>query len=63
MRNGISYFAEKMGFAERVKSYGPYFGIKEKVQVDLVYARSDKTITLCEMKFHKRPISTEIIPK
>ena len=61
--NNAMYFAEKMGFSERVKSYGPYYGKKEKVQVDLIYARSDKTITLCEMKFHTRPISTEIIPE
>jgi AAA+ ATPase superfamily predicted ATPase len=61
--NNALYFAEKLGFSDKVVSYGPYFKKTEGVQVDLLYLRSDKTLSVCEMKFRDAPISTEIIPE
>ena len=61
--NNALYFAEQMGFGDRVESFGPYFKKGEGIQVDLIYYRSDKTISVCEMKFKSEPVSTEVIPQ
>ncbi len=61
--NNAMYFAEIMGFSETVESFGPYFNKGEAVQVDLVYYRSDRTISICEMKFREGLVSTETIPE
>jgi AAA+ ATPase superfamily predicted ATPase len=61
--NNAMYFAKVMGFSESVESYGPYFNKGQAVQVDLVYYRSDRTISVCEMKFKEGLVSTEIIPE
>ena len=61
--NNALYFADRMGFADKVESYGPYYKKSEGVQVDLIYYRSDKTLSVCEMKFQNDPVSTEVIPE
>lgn len=54
--------ADKMGFADYVESFGPYFSRGDKAfQVDLIFRRTDKVITLCEIKYQNKPISTQII--
>lgn len=56
------YLAEKMGFSNQVINFGPYFVRNDEgFQVDLVYLRSDKIITICEIKHHQNPITTKII--
>ncbi|MBF0314923.1 MAG: ATP-binding protein [Oligoflexia bacterium] len=56
------YLATKMGFNDQVISFGPYFKKESSgFQIDLIYVRADKTITLCEIKYHDRPITTKII--
>jgi hypothetical protein len=58
------YIAEIMGFAEEVLMASSYFGRGDKrFQIDLVYTRSDKVITICEIKFHNEKIGTKIIPE
>jgi uncharacterized protein len=61
--NNALYFADIMGFADKVESFGAYYGKKEGVQIDLVYLRSDKTLSLCEMKCRTEIVSTEVIPE
>ena len=42
----------------------PYFSKNDRhFQIDLLYKRSDKVITLCEIKYHSKPITTAIIPE
>lgn len=56
--------AEKLGFADKVLSFGPFFKKGDhKFQCDLVFYRSDNTITLCELKYYSKPVSTKIIPE
>lgn len=58
------YLAEKAGFANEVISFAPLFSSKdEKFQIDLIYKRSNKIYTVCEIKFSDVPISTAIIPE
>jgi AAA+ ATPase superfamily predicted ATPase len=56
--------AQRMGFADYVESYGPLFFKGQKgFQVDLLFQRTDKVITLCEMKYHQKPVSALVIPE
>lgn len=53
-----------MGIADEVIEYAPYFHRKDKsFQIDLLFRRRDKVITLCEIKFHDKLISTKVIPE
>lgn len=54
--------AEKMGFANKIKNFGPAFSRSSSgFQIDLLYLRSDKTLTLCEIKYYNKEISTKIV--
>ena len=58
------YLAEKAGFAHEVISFAPLFSPKdEKFQIDLIYKRSNKIYTICEIKFSETAINTSIIPE
>lgn len=62
--NNAIFIAEKMNFAGYIEDYGPYFKKgAEGFQIDLLFKRSDKVITLCELKYHSEPISTKVIPE
>jgi uncharacterized protein len=54
-----------LGFSGIDYSYGPFFkrgeGTSKGVQVDLIFDRSDKVITVCEMKYTKQAPGLEII--
>jgi len=53
-----------MGFEEEVLLASPYFGKDDRqFQIDLLYKRADKVITICEIKHHKNKIGTKIIPE
>lgn len=53
-----------MGFEEEVLLASPYFGKDDhRFQIDLMYKRADKVITVCEIKYHKSKIGTKIIPE
>lgn len=56
------YLSELMGFADQVINWGPYFKREEQgFQIDLIYVRQDKVITICEMRYHDKPISVDIV--
>lgn len=49
--------ADRIGLSIVVKSYGSYFSRDRRCpQMDLVYLRTDKTITICEIKYSERTI-------
>ena len=63
IKNSAS-LASKMGFADQVIKATPYFGRTEHhFQIDLLYLRADKVITICEVKYHNQEIGTSIIPE
>lgn len=53
-----------MGFRDTVLLAAPHFGKDDqKFQVDLLYQRADRVITVCEIKYRDKPITREIIPE
>jgi len=55
--------AQRMGFRDVVLLAAPHFGKDDqKFQVDLLYQRTDRVITVCEIKYRDKPITREIIP-
>ncbi|MBI4602685.1 MAG: hypothetical protein HY721_12075, partial [Planctomycetes bacterium] len=56
--------AEAMGFGDQVLDAAPYFQrADERFQIDLLFRRSDRVVTLCELKYHDEPIETKVIPE
>jgi len=56
--------AALMGFGDEVLTASPYFEKGDRAfQIDLLYERSDKVITICEIKHHNTPLTTKIIPE
>lgn len=54
----------RMGFRDQVLLAAPHFGKgDESFQVDLLYRRSDRCITVCEIKHRNKPVTGEIIPE
>jgi AAA+ ATPase superfamily predicted ATPase len=54
--------AERMGFRDDVLLATPHFGKGDRrFQVDLLYQRADRVITVCEIKHRNKPITREII--
>ncbi len=63
LKNAL-YMANLMGFSDQVLHFGPLFHkTDQKFQIDLVFVRQDKVITVCELKYHSEPISTAIVPE
>lgn len=57
------YLAERLGFNDEVILSSPYYAkTDDKFQIDLLYKRADKVITVCEMKYHDKEIGVDIIP-
>ena len=53
-----------MNFEDEVLLASPLFGRTDrKFQIDLLYKRADKVITICEIKHHGKKIGTKIIPE
>jgi AAA+ ATPase superfamily predicted ATPase len=56
--------AQAMGFADEVQSWGPLWSKKPAgFQLDLVYFRDQKTLTICEIKYSEREITPQVIPE
>ncbi len=56
--------SELMGFEDEVLIASPYFGREsESFQIDLLFERADKVITVCEIKYKNTKIDTTIIPE
>lgn len=59
-----SLLARKMGFEGEMLSASPFFGRGSPgFQIDLLFKRSDKVVTLCEIKHQGAPVTTQIIPE
>ena len=63
--NHARRFTELLGFSGIDFTCGPYFEKPKKdeqgVQIDLLFARADRVITLCEMKYTLSPVGKNII--
>jgi hypothetical protein len=56
--------AQIMGFADEVIQVGPLFGKSdERLQIDLIYKRTDKVVVVCEIKYSVNEITTAVIPE
>lgn len=56
------HLAQIMGFSEDVLIACPYFGKNDaKFQIDMLFQRADKVITVCEIKYHNKKITTSVI--
>ena len=54
--------AKILGFADEVESFGPFFQRKDtRFQIDLIYKRFDKVVTVCELKFKENKIDTPVM--
>ncbi|MBV8803247.1 MAG: AAA family ATPase, partial [Gammaproteobacteria bacterium] len=55
--NNAMYLAKIIGFENRVVQWGPYFQRgDEGFQIDLIYLRSDRVVTLCEIKYYDKEV-------
>ena len=58
------HLAKIMGFEEEILNVSPFFQKGERsFQIDLIYKRADRVVTVCEVKYHSLPVSTKIIPE
>jgi len=56
------HLAEIMGFENHVVQWGPYFRRGDKgFQVDLIYLRNDKVVTVCEIKYYDKEVPVTIV--
>ena len=56
------YLARLMGFEDNVVQWGPYFQRSDEgFQVDLIYLRNDKVITLCEIKYYDKEVPVTVV--
>ncbi len=63
LKNAL-FIAKKLGFSSEVLGFGPYFRRGDPgFQIDLLYLRQNRIITLCEIKFHAEEITPSIIPE
>ncbi|HEU5281452.1 MAG TPA: ATP-binding protein [Gammaproteobacteria bacterium] len=54
--------ARIMGFESQVVHFGPYFKRgDEGFQVDLIFLRSDRVMTMCEIKFYDKPVPIAVV--
>ena len=59
-----THLAKVMGFEDEVVLFGPWFEKEDEgFQIDLVYRRSDKILTVCEIKHLGAPVTTKVIPE
>lgn len=57
-----AYLSELMGFEDQVIQWGPYFKRGDQgFQIDLIYRRADKVITVCEIKYCDKPVGVEVV--
>jgi AAA+ ATPase superfamily predicted ATPase len=59
-----AYISRRMGFEDEMLVASPYFEKgDERFQIDLIYKRSDKVITVCEIKHRNVQVTTKVIPE
>ncbi|OFZ78491.1 MAG: hypothetical protein A2583_05375 [Bdellovibrionales bacterium RIFOXYD1_FULL_53_11] len=63
LKNHVA-ISSALGFEGEVVWFGPYWERGEKgFQIDLLFRRADKVLTLCELKYSDKPLGPEIIPE
>jgi AAA+ ATPase superfamily predicted ATPase len=62
-RSNHTIIAKILGFSAVHYDAGPYYSRKtpEHFQLDLVFSRADKVITVCEIKYKKTPVTRAIL--
>jgi AAA+ ATPase superfamily predicted ATPase len=56
------YLAEIMGFEDHVIQWGPYFQRDDEgFQIDLIYLRNDRVLTLCEIKYYEKEVPITVV--
>lgn len=65
-RTHADHIASRLGFGAIEYAAGPYFkrrvrGAAAGLQIDLLFKRSDRVWTVCEIKYQNEPIGREII--
>lgn len=62
-RHNHSLIAKILGFSAVNYDVGPYFSkaTPATFQVDLLFSRADKVLTICEVKYTKAPVSKSVI--
>ncbi len=62
-RHNHSLLAKHLGFSNVQYDVGPYFSKKTPVnfQIDLLFSRADRVLTICEIKYTKSPVSKKVI--
>ena len=54
--------AKVLGFAAVKYDCGSWFSRAHGGQIDLLFRRADRTVSMCEMKFHDAPVGVDVIP-
>lgn len=65
MENSV-LIAEILGFADVQYKVGPYFNrstnqLNPGFQIDLMFDRSDRVVSVCEIKYTDTPVGAEVI--
>lgn len=56
------YLARMMEFEDHVLQWGPYFERNDVgFQIDLIYLRDDKVITVCEIKYYEGEVPVSVV--
>ncbi len=56
------YLAKIMCFEDHVVQWGPYFQRDDEgFQIDLIYLRDDRVVTLCEIKYSEKEIPVTVV--
>lgn len=56
------YLAKIMGFEDHVVQWGPYFKRADQgFQIDLIYLRNDRVVTLCEIKYYEGEVPVTVV--
>lgn len=66
LHKNAMWLANKLGFADKVVEFGPYLVINstsQKSQIDLAFLRTDRVITMIEVKFGISKVGKEVIPE
>ncbi|MGZ3748496.1 MAG: DUF234 domain-containing protein, partial [Pseudobdellovibrionaceae bacterium] len=59
--NNAELIGKKLGINNLITSFGSHFAKSDGIQFDLIYIRSDETLTVCEIKYYTDPVSSLVI--
>ena len=61
--NHSAMLAEILGFSAVRYQAGTYFERNSTAQIDLIFERADRVLTVCEVKYTTQPTSKKVIPE